>query len=162
MILNEDQLKRLADEAIATAKSASILVSTFDCASLVVQDKSTGTSQASLVVTQLDIAVEEHIKLQLKAVSEEFDIAWLAEESAQMTELKSHDRFHKDYFWCVDPLDGTLPFIENTDGYSISIALVSKDGTALIGIVANPVTMDIYHWNLSKQRSLTAAYFDAN
>ncbi len=51
----------------------------------------------------------------------------------------------KDYFWCIDPLDGTLAFSQNQDGYSTSIALVSKDGTPVIGVVYNPRSETLYH-----------------
>jgi len=49
-------------------------------------------------------------------------------------------RLTADHFWCIDPLDGTLPFVEGTPGYSVSIALVRRDGTPLIGVVYDPVT----------------------
>ena len=38
-------------------------------------------------------------------------------------------RLRADYFWCVDPLDGTLPFIEGRPGSAVSIALIARDGT---------------------------------
>ena len=50
-----------------------------------------------------------------------------------------HSRFQKDYFWCIDPLDGTLPFTKRETGYSVSIALVSKSGKPQIGVVYDPV-----------------------
>ena len=54
-------------------------------------------------------------------------------------------RFEKDFFWCIDPMDGTLAFINGHSGYSVSIALVAKDGTPCIGIVFDPSTDTLYN-----------------
>ncbi|MBT7411403.1 MAG: inositol monophosphatase, partial [Methylococcales bacterium] len=51
----------------------------------------------------------------------------------------------KDYFWCIDPLDGTLPFIESTAGYAVSIALVSRIGIPHIGVIYDPVKETLYN-----------------
>ena len=56
-------------------------------------------------------------------------------------------RLELNYFWCIDPLDGTLPFIEGKVGYAVSIGLVSRDGTPLIGVVCDP-----YHQTLSSHK----------
>jgi 3'-phosphoadenosine 5'-phosphosulfate (PAPS) 3'-phosphatase len=69
-----------------------------------------------------------------------FELGLLTEE---MTDDKS--RFENDYFWCVDPLDGTLSFIESTHGYSISIALVAKDGIPVLGVIFDPLKNILYH-----------------
>ena len=54
-------------------------------------------------------------------------------------------RFKEDFFWCIDPMDGTLPFINKQPGFSVSIALVAKDGTPNLGIVYDPSTDTLYH-----------------
>jgi 3'-phosphoadenosine 5'-phosphosulfate (PAPS) 3'-phosphatase len=53
-------------------------------------------------------------------------------------------RLEKEHFWCVDPLDGTLPYIENRPGYAVSIALVSRSGSPLIGVVVDPANGTLY------------------
>jgi len=42
-------------------------------------------------------------------------------------------------------MDGTLAFIQNTPGFSVSIALVARNGTPLIGVVYDPVTDNLNH-----------------
>ena len=42
-------------------------------------------------------------------------------------------------------MDGTLAFINKTPGFSVSIALVSKDGSPCIGVVYDPSTDTLYH-----------------
>ena len=64
-----------------------------------------------------------------------------------LTEESPDDRkrLTKDFFWCIDPLDGTLPFIESTPGYSVAIALVSRTGIPYLGVVFDPVKQTLYH-----------------
>ena len=42
-------------------------------------------------------------------------------------------------------MDGTLAFINNHPGFSVSIALVAKDGTPHIGVVFDPSKDTMYH-----------------
>ena len=42
-------------------------------------------------------------------------------------------------------MDGTLAFINKQPGFSVSIALVAKDGTLYIGVVFDPSTDTLYH-----------------
>ena len=44
--------------------------------------------------------------------SEQWDIAFVGEESSQNVPDTIPERMLKPYYWCVDPLDGTLPFVE--------------------------------------------------
>ena len=41
-------------------------------------------------------------------------------------------------------MDGTLPFSEGKPGYSVSISLVSKKGTPVLGVVYDPVKNNLY------------------
>ncbi|MDC7233124.1 MAG: hypothetical protein PQJ58_07815, partial [Spirochaetales bacterium] len=47
-------------------------------------------------------------------------------------------RLDKIAFWCIDPIDGTLPFSEDQAGYAVSIGLVSRQGESLLGVVYDP------------------------
>jgi fructose-1,6-bisphosphatase/inositol monophosphatase family enzyme len=64
-----------------------------------------------------------------------YDLALLSEEQPD-----DGGRLDQQAFWCIDPLDGTLPFTESIPGYAVSIALVARDGTPLIGVVYDPTT----------------------
>ncbi|WNJ20009.1 inositol monophosphatase family protein [Pontibacter sp. G13] len=99
-----------------------------------------GGSLASQVVTEVDLASQELILKHLLPTCEWFDLGMLAEEGQA-----DHSRHEKAYFWCVDPLDGTLPFTEGVAGYAVSIALVQKDGTPEIGVIYDPLGQICYH-----------------
>jgi 3'(2'), 5'-bisphosphate nucleotidase len=99
-----------------------------------------GTSAANSIVTQSDIDSQKAILEILEPTRLKYDLGLITEE-----ETCDNSRFEKDYFWCIDPLDGTLNFSQKKEGYSISIALVSKAGIPILGLVLNPATNDIYH-----------------
>jgi len=107
---------------------------------VVVVQKKGGTSYASQVVTAVDKACEAAILAQLLPTCSEFGIALLSEETKD-----DGSRLEKDFFWCIDPMDGTLAFINKRPGFSVSIALVAKDGTPFIGVVYDPGTDTLYH-----------------
>ena len=140
MQLNKDDLSLLTQSAISAAYLAGNFISRRSKEPLTVERKTGGDSEASQVVTEVDRMAEEIILKALKPTFSIYDLALLTEESED-----DKSRFEKDFFWCIDPLDGTLPFIESSPGYSVSIALVAKDGTSFIGVVYDPVENTLYH-----------------
>lgn len=104
-----------------------------------INNKNSGSSKASQVVTEVDLKSEKIILEILNPTLAQYDIALLSEESTD-----DLSRFEKDYFWCIDPLDGTLAFTESKPGFSVSIALVSKNGKPQIGVVYDPSTQRLY------------------
>lgn len=140
MILSNQDLSILCNCAIAAATQAGRVIRNFSGTSITVSQKDGGENLASQVVTEVDILSEKMILSALKSSCEKFDIAILAEESSD-----SGDRFVKDYFWSIDPLDGTLPFTESRSGYSVSIALVKSSGEPVIGVIYDPLTDTLYH-----------------
>jgi len=90
-------------------------------------------SLATQVVTAIDIKSQEIILNLLEDSISTYDLGLISEELED-----DQSRFTKDHFWCIDPLDGTLPFTEQRHGYAVSIALVNRTGESLIGIVVDP------------------------
>ncbi len=139
MKLSTDDLLALQQTAISAATEAGQLIAERAHQSVEVLHKTGGDSLASQVLTEVDLASESVILKWLKPSCAQYDLALLSEETTD-----DRSRLEKDYFWCVDPLDGTLSFIETTAGYAVSIALVSRAGVPLIGVVYNPVTSKLY------------------
>lgn len=54
-----------------------------------------------------------------------------------------------EYFWMVDPIDGTKEFIKKGDDYTINIALC-KNSKPIFGLVSAPAKNDIYHASIGK------------
>jgi len=137
MKMNLDQLSKIAIEA---ALSAGKIIQKYMNEDVLVEEKEGGTSYASQVVTAVDRECETAILSHLLPSCTEFGIALLSEESED-----DNSRFEKDFFWCIDPMDGTLAFINKEAGFSVSIALVAKDGKPQIGVVYDPSTETLYH-----------------
>lgn len=98
-----------------------------------------GETIASKVVTEVDLLCQSIILEALTPTLNRFDLGLLSEES-----IDDSSRFGKDFFWCIDPLDGTLAFIEDCPGYAVSIALISKNGDPTIGVIYDPVNNNLY------------------
>ncbi|KGE88478.1 MAG: 3'(2'),5'-bisphosphate nucleotidase CysQ [Phaeodactylibacter xiamenensis] len=135
--MNLSQLTQVATEA---AIAAGQVIQKAIGEEVPVEEKQGGESYASQVVTAVDKAAEATILSCLLPTCEAFGLALLSEETED-----DGSRFEKDFFWCVDPMDGTLPFIRKQPGFSVSIALVGKDGTPHIGVVVDPSTNTLYH-----------------
>lgn len=140
MKLNSKDLQNLCSVAIKAAKQAGNLISSYAHKNVTVQNKKAADSLASQVVTEVDVKAQDIILEILSPSLEKYDLALLTEES-----VDDKSRFEKDYFWCIDPMDGTLAFTEKTPGYSVSIALVSKNGESQLGVVYDPVTETLYN-----------------
>lgn len=133
-------LQHLANIAIEAALSAGKIIQKYMDDDILVEQKGGGFTYASQVVTKVDRECERVILSHLQPTCKAFDIGLLSEETKD-----DGSRFEKDYFWCIDPMDGTLAFINKQPGFSVSIALITKDGTPVIGVVFDPSTKTLYH-----------------
>jgi fructose-1,6-bisphosphatase/inositol monophosphatase family enzyme len=132
-------LNHLTNIAIEAAYAAGNTIHSYMNEEVEVENKDGGENYASQVVTKVDKEAEDVILSHLLPTCKEFDIAMLTEETDD-----DGSRFEKDYFWCIDPIDGTLNFINKEPGFSVSIALVAKDGTPQIGVIYDPNTKTLY------------------
>jgi len=127
-------LKELTKQAVQAAREAGELIRSYQDREVEVIHKEGGDTYASQVVTEVDRKAQDAILQVLGPSCEEFDLAVLTEESED-----DGSRFVKKFFWCIDPMDGTLPFIRKEPGYSVSIGLVARDGSPQIGVIYDPV-----------------------
>jgi len=73
----------------------------------------------------------------------------LSEEGA---DIDYETRRNWDYFWCVDPLDGTKEFIYRTDEFTVNIALIHQQ-KSILGFIYVPVSDTLYYGS-----SITGSY----
>lgn len=139
MRLTSNDLTQLSQLAISAAKKAGALIAQRALQPVSVQKKKGGDQLASQVVTEVDHLSQTLILEILQPTCMTHDLALLTEECPD-----DRQRLEKDCFWCIDPLDGTLPFIESMPGYAVSIALVSRCGEPQIGVAYDPVTRTLY------------------
>lgn len=93
-------------------------------------------------LTLADKAAHELIKENLK------DTGWpvLSEEGEA---VPYHVRKSWEYYWLVDPLDGTKEFVKRNGEFTVNIALIHKGGPVL-GVVYAPVLEDLYWGQVGK------------
>ncbi len=132
-------LLKLSQIAKTAAQSAGIHIQSQFHQHYTKEQKQGGDTLASQVVTEVDIKAQEIILEHLNPTINAYDLGLLTEEATD-----DQSRLEKDYFWCIDPMDGTLPFTEQRSGYAVSIALVSKEGKTVIGVVYVPDLKDCY------------------
>jgi 3'-phosphoadenosine 5'-phosphosulfate (PAPS) 3'-phosphatase len=134
-------LQTLADQAClaATQAGAFITRSQKNLWEVRLKGPSGGHGLASQIVTEVDEQSEALILNHLAPTLSRYDLAVLTEERED-----DRQRLEKDYFWCIDPLDGTLPFTRGNPGFAVSIALVRRDGVPVVGVVHDPVSGTLY------------------
>jgi 3'(2'), 5'-bisphosphate nucleotidase len=69
------------------------------------------------------------------------DIPVLSEEGSG---IPYETRRHWEYFWCVDPLDGTKEFLNRNDAFTVNVALVHRQ-TPVLGVIYVPVSGSLYY-----------------
>jgi 3'(2'), 5'-bisphosphate nucleotidase len=88
-------------------------------------------------LTLADRKSHEVIELMLKKTN----LPILSEEGKN---IPYFERRSWDYFWLVDPLDGTKEFLKRNDEFTVNIALIHK-GVPVLGVVSVPVSGDTYY-----------------
>lgn len=124
----------LTQQAVKAALKAGGVIRSYQDREVDVIHKEGGDTYASQVVTEVDRKAQDAILEVLEDSCHAQGIALLTEESED-----NQARLEKEYFWCIDPMDGTLPFIRGEAGYSVSVALVARNGSPQIGVVYDPV-----------------------
>lgn len=117
-----DDLTLLTDAAL---KSGEIGLKYFK------KDPEKWTKGGGSPVSEADLAIDKYLKETLLAARP--DYGWLSEETED-----NLARLEKDKVFVVDPIDGTRGFLEETENWMISIAVVNKGATesaALFGPV---------------------------
>jgi len=147
---DSETLSRLLDVAKTACQKAMEIIRDSFSQEIKPQHKDAGSTKAAQVVTETDLKCQSAILKILQPLTNVFDLGILTEESPD-----DHSRFGKTAFWCIDPLDGTLPYIEKRPGFMVSIALNAQNGTPLLGCVGNPLDGKLYfgHKGMSEIQS---------
>ena len=87
-----------------------------------------------------DIIVNSLNKLPINSLLKK-NIPILSEEGRS---VPYDERKNWEYFWLIDPLDGTKEFVNKNGEFTINIALIHKD-SPVIGVVYSPV-LNVCYW----------------
>lgn len=102
------------------------------------QDFSVAYKEDNSPLTQADLEANRIICDALETLYPEIPI--LSEENK---EVLYAERKEWEYYWCIDPIDGTKEFVKKNGEFTINIALIKKD-TPILGVVYAPVLEDVY------------------
>lgn len=103
------------------------------------QDFSVVRKDDNSPVTEADMAAHAVIDDGLEALVAEYPV--LSEESAA---IPFEDRARWEYYWLVDPLDGTREFIKRNGEFTVNIALIHEH-RAILGVVYAPALSLCYY-----------------
>jgi 3'(2'), 5'-bisphosphate nucleotidase len=90
-------------------------------------------------VTAADRAAEALIAAALSEIVPGIPV--VAEEAVAAGNIP--DLSGAEYFWLVDPLDGTKSFVNSEPDFTVNIALI-KNGEPIIGVIYAPVKGELY------------------
>lgn len=103
-------------------------------------------------VTQADRAAEAFITEKLFELVGN-DIPVIGEEA--VADGKIGDLSGCDYFWLVDPVDGTREFIAGGDDFTVNIGLIHK-GNPVLGVILAPARNELYCGYISEDGTSSA------
>lgn len=89
---------------------------------------------AANIVTSADIAVQRFLRTELNK---------LFPEAGFLCEEEDFNDTESEYYWVIDPIDGTTNFSRGIGECAISVALVHKK-KAVLGVVYNPYLDDMF------------------
>ena len=104
-----------------------------------IKDMGTSSKQDGSPVTLADQEAEKLIEERLYNILP--DIPVIGEESHAAG--KRIDLSNQDYFWLVDPLDGTRAFVRGEENFTVNIGLIHKSEPVL-GVVYAPEKEELY------------------
>ena len=87
-------------------------------------------------VTKTDKRVEKILIEELSKSKKNY--SFITEETGKILNK------NKDFFWIIDPIDGTTNFLHGIPHFAISIALQQKD-EIIIGLIFDPIKNEIFY-----------------
>ena len=130
MIINHKKFLELLPSLYKICKVTGELQVKHHKTNIIVSTKSNQTP-----VTEVDIQSSLIITNGLKKLTPSIPI--VSEEDYDET-------LSYDYFWLVDPLDGTRDYINNGDNFCVCISLISNN-LPILGIIYSPISKDFYY-----------------
>lgn len=89
-------------------------------------------------LTEADTKANEVI---CKALQELYPNIPIMSEENKQTDYEVRKNW--EYYWCIDPIDGTKEFIKKNDEFTVNISLIHKN-TPVLGVVYAPAIDEIY------------------
>lgn len=98
--------------------------------------------QDSSPVTNADIQASEMIITSIRSITPNIPI--ISEEMPISVNLKTLEK--SNYYWLIDPIDGTKSFIEKKGDFTVNIALI-QNKRSIFGIIYQPIKHELFYTN---------------
>ena len=108
-------------------------------------------------VTLGDLAVHQYITAELASLNPKLPI--LSEESVNIAPYSQRKLW--EYYWLIDPIDGTKEFIAHTGEFTVNIALI-RYNNPIMAVIYVPVTGVVYYAVNNPIDNYKAAYKKSN
>ncbi len=100
-------------------------------------------------LTEADLKSNEIIMARLEALNSTLNIQHSTFKSIPIMseegkEIPYETRKNWEYYWCIDPIDGTKEFIKKNGEFTVNIALIHKE-TPVLGVVYAPALGEMYY-----------------
>ena len=92
------------------------------------------------IVTSVDYAVEDFLRGRLEDIVPDAQV---------FTEETDFSDVTSEYFWAIDPIDGTKNFAAGIPLVGISVGLM-RNFAPVLGVILNPYTRELYHAEAGK------------
>lgn len=93
----------------------------------------------STPVTEADVAAHNALMQRLTSLHPIYPV--LSEEGK---DIPFSERQQWEYYWLIDPLDGTKEFLDGNGEFTINIALIHQH-RAVLGVIYHPVSGDCFY-----------------
>lgn len=104
------------------------------------EDMQVATKPDNSPVTLADRETEGFIQMSLEQITP--DIPMVGEEGVALGKAPKIAA-DQEYFWLVDPIDGTKEFIDGGTDFTVNIGLI-KNGVPILGVIYAPVLGELY------------------
>ena len=100
-------------------------------------------------LTEADLKSNEIIMARLEALNSILNIQHSTFKSIPIMseegkEIPYETRKNWEYYWCIDPIDGTKEFIKKNGEFTVNIALIHQE-TPVLGVVYAPTLGEMYY-----------------
>ncbi|WP_439696933.1 3'(2'),5'-bisphosphate nucleotidase CysQ [Mucilaginibacter sp. AW1-7] len=158
-------------------ENSTSIISPAELTALLLLAKQAGAGILSVYNTRIEVTLKDDLspltladKVSHDIITEGLtaltpDIPIISEEGK---DIPYETRKNWEYYWCVDPLDGTREFIKRNGEFTVNIALMHNN-IPVLGIIYVPVTDVLYYggegigsWKETAEGGKTQIYADVN
>lgn len=115
--------------------------STITAGALVMEVYNTSDFQVNLKSDRTPLTLAD--RLAHESIKSSLSKTYIPVLSEEGRDIQYDERRNWEYFWIVDPLDGTKEFIKRNGEFTVNIALI-RNGYPILGVIYVPVSGDLY------------------